>query len=132
MSEPPPLPWVCPSCGAACAEPRTDPPVCTHCAAQRPKPARSFAPGILFVVGAFLPAVAIQVFGGFSRTQSGIGGGLVLFMIACCLISGFGLMIRIRNLALRILLGLLLSIGFLVMNLVILLAIGCSGVMRSI
>lgn len=55
---------------------------------------------------------------------------LLFLSAACCLCSGFGVLARMKDLVLRIALGLILAGVFFVLNLIVVLFIGCSGMGR--
>jgi hypothetical protein len=83
---------------------------------------------VLWLVVAFVPSlVALSTFDSRSPTVS---GGVLILAVACCLCSGFGVLGRTKYPETRILFGLLLAGIFFVLNVFIVIFIGCTGMGR--
>lgn len=57
---------------------------------------------------------------------------LLFLAAACCLCSGFGVVARVKDVAVRILLGLILAAVFFALNVFVVIFVGCSGLRGSI
>ena len=83
---------------------------------------------ILWLLVAFVPSfVAIPL---FNNPSPLIGGWLFPLMGGCCVFAAFGVLRRMKDLIVRIVLGLLLAGLFFILNVFIVILIGCSGMGR--
>ncbi len=81
---------------------------------------------VLWPVFAFVPSfVAIPFVSGRNAPQFS-GPGLLFLAAACCLCSGFGVLGGVKSQAARIVLGLFLAGVFFVLNVFIVILVGCS------
>lgn len=95
-----------------------------------PQPNKSDNSGMIFLwlVVAFVPSfVAIPLLNSFSPI---VGLGLWILTGSCCVSAGFGVVQRMRRLGDRIFFGLFLAGVFFVLNVFIVILIGCSGMGR--
>jgi hypothetical protein len=95
-----------------------------------PKPELKDNTGIivLWLLFAFVPCfVAIPLMNNPSPTVS---GGLLILTVTCSLCSGIGVLRGVKNQAARILLGLVLAGVFFVLNVIVVVFIGCSNMGR--
>lgn len=90
-------------------------------AQAKEQPARGW--GILWLMLAFVPSFLALLMGSALP-----GSGPILFWLGlvCCLVAGLGIVGEIKNIAVRILAGLFLAIVFFVLNVIIVVLIGCS------
>jgi hypothetical protein len=95
-----------------------------------PDPQDPKTPGaaFLWLLLAFVPGVLALALP--NSSLGAIGPLLFFFGAGCCLASGFGIADRMKNPAARILVGLLLSGAFFVLNVIIVILIGCSSMGR--
>ena len=83
---------------------------------------------VLWLLFAFLPSlIAIPL---INNPSPSIGAWLFPLGGGCCLIAAFGVLRRMKDPILRIVLGLLLAGLFFVVNIIIVVFIGCSGMGR--
>jgi hypothetical protein len=81
---------------------------------------------VLWLVFAFVPSfVAIPFVSGRSAPEFA-GPGLLFLAAACCLCSGFGVLSGVKSQVVRIILGLFLSGIFFVLNVFIVVLVGCA------
>jgi hypothetical protein len=100
--------------------------------APLPNPGETNSSGmtILWLIVALVPSfVAIPL---FNNPSPQIGGWLFLFLLTggCCIFAAFGVLRRMKDPILRIVLALLVAGLFFVLNVFIVLLIGCSGMGR--
>ena len=82
---------------------------------------------VLWLLFAFVPSLlSIPLMGGTASSDSSMMGLLVL-AIVCCLCSGFGVLRGVKSQSTRILLGLFLAGVFFVVNVFIVILVGCSN-----
>ena len=87
---------------------------------------RPFAWLLLAFVPSVIGVLSLQI-----KNASPIWGILlVMLAVACCCASGIGLLSKMENRGLGIFLGLLLGAGFFVLNVIIVIFVGCSGMGR--
>jgi ascorbate-specific PTS system EIIC-type component UlaA len=84
-------------------------------------------PIMLWLLVAFLPSVVSIGLMRLKNTPSEMLTGLVILAGACCVSSAFGVLRGVKEVGLRVLLGLFLAGGFFVLNVIIVIFVGCSG-----
>src|SRR5262245_12167618 len=91
------------------------------------EPNKPNSPGakVLWLLLAFVPSL-LAFFMMDNNSSADIGSIILIVGIICCLFSGFGISGVLQNTAARIVLGLVLSAGFFVMNVIVVVLIGCS------
>jgi len=95
-----------------------------------PDPRETETPGvtIIWLLVAFVPSfLAIPR---IRNPSSFVGEWLWLLGGGCCVLSAFGVLRGVKSLGMRIFLGLLLAGFFFVLNIFIVILIGCSGMGR--
>ena len=85
---------------------------------------------ILWLFCAFIPALIGIGPLDAQNLPDWVGPALLVFSGACCLVSAFGVLGGVKNMALRVIFGILLAVFFFILNAIIVVFVGCSGMGR--
>lgn len=87
-------------------------------------------PAILWLFVAFIPSLVSIHFLGARNPPQWLATALLILSATCCLCSGFGVLAGVKDVSLRIVLGLVVAIAFFVLNVIVVIFVGCSGMGR--
>jgi len=90
------------------------------------KPERKRVPGILWLLEAFIPSVVALGIMEKANASPYLGVALSILCVVCSVIAAVGLVRGMRSLAMQIILGIFLAGFFFIMNVVVVVFIGCS------
>ncbi|HWD93215.1 MAG TPA: hypothetical protein VG938_12800 [Verrucomicrobiae bacterium] len=95
-----------------------------------PKRVNSAGVAVIWLVFAFVPSLVAAPFINGRYAAHFSGPAFLFFAAACCLCSGFGVLRGVKNQAVRVVLGLFLVGVFFILNVFIVILVGCSGTGR--
>ena len=93
-----------------------------------PRKPGNWSMAALWLVVAFVPSVLALAL--WNNSSPGIGPIVLVPGIGCCLVSGFGITSGMKDSVVRMFAGLLLAGVFFLLNVIIVVLIGCSGMGR--